>query len=446
MKNTTAYYFGVFAQRFSAEGVRLWDPEGVPFVTEEGIHLFENAFAYATSASDCADGMWAVVDRGFSMEKYIAHLKSDGEVNINYRHPLLIGSGANILDDSGVALCTDDKGGVFVGYIKDDTKQLWFGHYSQEWYEAGGTALWDPGWDYNLIATPDGFGGAYFYASRAGNDGHGYIQRINANDEPILDPTQRLLIGGADNICHAPAVLADGSAVFCFGDDSTYNIARLDTNLNYLVHPDTAVFLGDFEWLTNVQPAIKASFDGERAIAMVLRSSLEFGVAAITMHLFPPEGKPDLWATPSRILETRSDGTSNNLRLLHLSDGYYLATTQYEPGITKLFRIAPDGPPVSVEDEPGTALPVKYGIDSAWPNPFNGSVSLDLRLPENQPAELLIFNIEGRQVARINLPNSADGFMTYTWKPDPTLSSGTYLVSVRVQGHEYAARKLVLVE
>ena len=96
------------------------------------------------------------------------------------------------------------------------------------------------------------------------------------------------------------------------------------------------------------------------------------------------------------------------------------------------------------EDELTLALPAEYDISHPYPNPFNPTTRFTLKLPSAGEVSLIIYNIQGRKVARI-----IDG-----WKPAgvhelsfeaPGLSSGIYFA--RLVANEFQeTRKLLLIK
>jgi hypothetical protein len=102
--------------------------------------------------------------------------------------------------------------------------------------------------------------------------------------------------------------------------------------------------------------------------------------------------------------------------------------------------------------EPNTAVGSRSpeGLPSeidAWPNPFEGSVRLTLRLPQETPAALEIFDVRGRRIRRI-LVAPANGLVTLVWdgrSDDGRVSApGIYMVHVTGSDFEASARVLLL--
>lgn len=80
--------------------------------------------------------------------------------------------------------------------------------------------------------------------------------------------------------------------------------------------------------------------------------------------------------------------------------------------------------PVS-EPESTKPLPNQFAIHSAYPNPFNSTVQISYSLPLNQSGTLEIFDIAGRQIATLALPEHSTAI---SWSPEN--SSGVYFARV----------------
>jgi len=75
---------------------------------------------------------------------------------------------------------------------------------------------------------------------------------------------------------------------------------------------------------------------------------------------------------------------------------------------------------------------------SAWPNPFNPSVTFTFRLPEAGDAELTIFDLRGRRVATLVDGPVGDGERTATWhgrdEAGREVPAGAYVCRLKAAG------------
>ena len=444
--------FGICAQRLNADGESMWEKSGVPLAVEEGTDYIWAGYWPYTSCSDGNDGMWTVAYVGFSEKKYITNVHADGTLNSNYENLMPVGQGANVQESSGIAICEDGKGGAFVGYVDDDTDKLKFQHFSQNWLVSIGTAIDDPWRNYGVVATPDGYGGAYFTVG--GHSESADVQRVDSHNHPVS--SNGIFLGSIDSISPVPAILSNGDAVYMLtnyhsGAEGSLHYARLDTTLQLKVNPDTTIVLSDIYTYNSNGPALITSTNGSDVIAMQKRGEYvgDELISYISMHRLPPSGKPDEWGNPPRILGLATGITNtlfNRKRITRLSDGFLLVQYAYKEGYFRFHRITEDGPPVSdtTENPPQSSLPQRFEIESVWPNPFNGTVTIRVALPVAGSASLVVFDLLGQQVATLLISSTSSGFASVVWAPDSALASGVYFVRATQNGTTSNLKKIFL--
>lgn len=87
-------------------------------------------------------------------------------------------------------------------------------------------------------------------------------------------------------------------------------------------------------------------------------------------------------------------------------------------------------------------LPTSTTIRSAYPNPFNAEVTLDVGLAQSGPAEILFYDLAGREVDRMLLPSKEAGWHRVTWRPT-MLSSGVYFARLVMNNQTMHSIKLM---
>lgn len=100
----------------------------------------------------------------------------------------------------------------------------------------------------------------------------------------------------------------------------------------------------------------------------------------------------------------------------------------------------------SANDRGGTieSLPSEYRLDQSYPNPFNRSTQIQFALPEEAHVQLAVYDVVGREVARLIDRPLPVGIHTARFDVG-TLPSGTYLYRMEA-GTFTATRRMVLVK
>ena len=96
---------------------------------------------------------------------------------------------------------------------------------------------------------------------------------------------------------------------------------------------------------------------------------------------------------------------------------------------------------VSVEDELEEVLPKAVTLYQNYPNPFNAETSIEFRLPETGMTKLIIYDIRGREIARLIDREMDAGYHSITWNGS-NVSSGIYFY--RLQAGEFVQTKKML--
>ncbi len=125
----------------------------------------------------------------------------------------------------------------------------------------------------------------------------------------------------------------------------------------------------------------------------------------------------------------------------------YNGSGPLEPAVQMGIRVFYVEQIVGVEEEEivlPDALPLEFALNQAYPNPFNPSTTIGYALPKAARVTLTIYDISGRQVARV-----IDGWRDAGWHDvsfDATdLSSGVYIYRMQA-AHFNATGKMVLMK
>ncbi len=101
-------------------------------------------------------------------------------------------------------------------------------------------------------------------------------------------------------------------------------------------------------------------------------------------------------------------------------------------------------------DAPETAIatasmPNEFAITSVYPNPFNPTTTIDIRLPEAADLNVAVFNVMGQQVAELANDRFAAGSFNLSFDGSD-LSSGVYFIRALVPGQMNETVKVMLMK
>jgi len=82
----------------------------------------------------------------------------------------------------------------------------------------------------------------------------------------------------------------------------------------------------------------------------------------------------------------------------------------------------------NIDTEPEIMRPGSFEILKGYPNPFNGSYSIEFKVTEEAPVSFEVFNQLGQRVDTISSEEYFPGRYTARWTPDNTISSGLYFI------------------
>lgn len=138
-------------------------------------------------------------------------------------------------------------------------------------------------------------------------------------------------------------------------------------------------------------------------------------------------------------------------------DGTTLTVTPQRKGSAQITVSAsdPHGAAVSVSfmvsvptgvgiEQIGTDIPTDFEVGANYPNPFNPETTFEFALPESAAVDLRVFDLAGRQVARVASGTKAAGRYRVRWRAS-ALPSGTYLYRFRA-GRFVETRQMVLLK
>lgn len=101
------------------------------------------------------------------------------------------------------------------------------------------------------------------------------------------------------------------------------------------------------------------------------------------------------------------------------------------------------GPPMPKRS--GRLLPTEYSLDQNYPNPFNPVTTIRYKLPEASPVTLIIYDVLGKEVAKLVNEHKEAGAYSVTWDAS-NIASGTYFYTLTAGDVSVTKRLLLLKE
>lgn len=137
--------------------------------------------------------------------------------------------------------------------------------------------------------------------------------------------------------------------------------------------------------------------------------------------------------------DVNGDGLDDILFSSLFDDNYV-----YNPGW--VFVIAGDStlknPYVSVNTD--DFLPESWRLAAPYPNPFNGSLSIEFSLPRPAYVMLRIFDLRGRHIATLGEGDYPAGTHRISWQPDGRVASGVYFIRMEAPGARRTQKAIYL--
>lgn len=166
------------------------------------------------------------------------------------------------------------------------------------------------------------------------------------------------------------------------------------------------------------------------------------GTILVGSGTFDGSGKCGLSIWGDNPATTEIDGAStSDLLQIKLWDGTAesMANVTMQEGS---LSFANGGLAVATVSEP--IAPVEFGIASAYPNPFNGRTTITCGVTESGVARVSIFDLQGREVARLLDGYTTAGNHRLVWNAD-RVPTGLYVIRLESAG-ESSVRKVMLLK
>ena len=331
-----------------------------------------------------------------------------------------------IADESAVAIRQTDDGGYIIAgkYIESDDKGIYLLKISSEgdslWANKYGTTL-DPS-DMILSTTDDILIAGTMEDGSLGNDDF-FLAKFNSLGDSLWIKNY-----GGSNMDQANSLCETSSGYLLAGDTRSFGIPMFTSIL--LVNLD---FDGDTLWTT---------YYGGMQNYTVNKISHTLGDGFIAVGSQKISGNTGLYLL---YLDESGDTLKTHQYSTTSTDiGYYVTqlpdsgiaiagkTFLYGDNDLWLMKIGGYYTTSIQENDSKQALPNEMKMISAYPNPFNSAVTIEV----DGASEIEIYDMNGRKVELLRSQNG-----TFYWIPDANINTGVYLV--RSIDNLYSGKKLL---
>jgi hypothetical protein len=209
-------------------------------------------------------------------------------------------------------------------------------------------------------------------------------------------------------------------------------------DLVYLIR----VVVGDAQPYPKTVVPVNASYGRTSSGVFSVNDNVEMGAAFMVIE---GNAEPTLLADNMK-MSYNFDQANNQTRILVYSDpaintmesftGEFL---QVKGDVISVEMATVDGSPVLAK-----LLPTDFALEQNYPNPFNPTTTIGFSLPYAAQYDLVIYNVQGQQVAHFNGVKEA-GTHTIDWEAG-SLASGVYLYKLTADGQQIDTKKMVLLK
>ncbi len=187
---------------------------------------------------------------------------------------------------------------------------------------------------------------------------------------------------------------------------SLWNVARSEAEINQMI----------FNRLTTYEPGLVAYYDFDEGQGQELTDLSPF----------------------------RNNGQLGKTNGEDYSDPEWIESNR-PSGVTALARLPLATKELDEEEplEPETALPQTVSLQQNYPNPFNPVTAIVYQIPEEMQVRLTVYDVQGREIARLVETRQAAGQYTTTWDAI-ALPSGFYFYCLEAGSFKEIKRMLLL--
>ncbi len=429
----------IYGQRLSADGERLWGPNGAPVVlTELNADTDPN---YPTICSDGADGFWCYFFDIPQDPIYVAGINSDGSMKVD--EPILI---REHLWPSGtrVVIAEGDSGGAYIAYITSEHDDV----TTIQHVNADGGLRWP-------YFPPELFGHhishLYSHIIRV-NDGNFYVRNglwiglYNYDGELIWD--DRLNFYLSINTTGTNPILMPDNSIGIVGVGTIS-----DSTIFIRINQDGSAYYDNSYWVDLVH---FGTVSGGRYLSISNDSTFAYciyrtfygptinGYRAQKIDLDTGE---EMWHDSVFVFDPYQGGLYGKTTTTSGNDLVLVCKDNDFNGF--IFKVYEDGTVAgrtnsAPETDPHPVPPGAFRIDSLYPNPTNHQVLLEIETSTAEPVSISVYALTGRLVHKTTSSLSVGNNRIEVDLQDIRLAAGAYFVTVTGQTHSETKRMMYL--
>ena len=438
-------------------GVRDWNarmvvgnPAGISYSWNPALHKIENHYATPTRLLQCASELGPVTD-------------PCGDCLQQVSQPPPIGTGWRESESLITADASPDHDGRFWDVmIVVHNNRIEYGMYSTD-----ATHLWAGG---------NAMSGEAQWAETVALDENTPMSPMSAiisaywlNHKDAITPLRDDLIMDVDYFVHTPQTWASpitAANTIRRGVDilRRRNIYRLnsmgaefhDTNSQspfdvVIEGPENVQILNKtYRWTIGTAPALMSSFDMDWEYTRHYANGSES-----TTHVVGPSFTLSGECDFAGVTHITIRGYAFNIWEGNLADAEQYAEKTVTvsggslPGCSSQSRSRPgentevDGLEEAIDSASLEALPTASVIDAVYPNPFSKEANIRFGLPTSSEATLVVYDVWGREIARLIDEVVTPGWHEITWDAS-RLPSGVYVYRLTAGGHTDTRKAIVV--
>ncbi|MFC1481361.1 T9SS type A sorting domain-containing protein [Candidatus Neomarinimicrobiota bacterium] len=371
--------------------------------------------------------------------------KTDANGNIEWQQPKLTVTGGLMLYGSAI---TADSGFVATGSLEGESMRSTYVVKTDKMGNVEWTKTYRDEHDMVGISITETSTGGYAIGGAkqkptGGGVYLGMLLMLDADGDSLWVTT----FGGDDSyILQDISETADGGFIMA-GRQELVGEGEMPTDI-FVVKTDNA---GVAEWTKQFGgPA------SQEAMAIIQTANLGYSIAAMGLY--------DTTMTQGDAWITHLDGSGDEVWTVHIggeynefgfdlkevSDGEYLVAggylTDWETGDFNLYLLRLGTAVVAVEEK--SAVPTRYALHPAYPNPFNPSTIVRFDLPVSGEISLMLYDLLGREVAELASGVHAAGTHQLGWDGRSTngfgLPSGIYIARLTTPEYSKSIKMVLL--